>query len=260
MSSPFAAVLQRVAVPLALLLVPSRLEAQAPSAGRIVVSSDEWFLSNTGFSAQPASSRNFVANLTEWFGGQLPGDYLAYSSNFSLIGSSLRQAIEDLGHTWTVSKTVPFDVPTLLGYDGIFLASSGVPDRDVLADYVRAGGSVLLLAGTSSNAAAVANYWNPFLDDFGLTLESSVDGLCFGGCSLAINSSHFLLAGVTALYHDHGQDVLDVLPGDARNRVVAIVTGGHERFAIFDGRRPLTPSTPSPGSIGGRTTPARSFP
>jgi hypothetical protein len=225
------------------------LAAQPGSGGRIIISSDEWFLSDTGFNAQPASTNAFVANVTSWFGRGAPGrSFLAYSSNFSLTGAKLQTAVTNLGHTWTKSTSVTWDLPTLLTYDGIFLASTQVPDFQILAQYVQAGGGVYIAGGTSSNAAAVAAAWNPFLNGFGLALDASSDGLCFGGCSLSISSSHPLLAGVLSLYHDRGQDTLDLDGASPLNQVIATVSGGHERFAIYESPAPIGSCTFRNGS------------
>ena len=92
-------------------------------AGKIVLANDEWTLSNSGF-ASPNDAATFATNVAEWFNGGSPGSFLVYSSNFGLTQSSLSGTMTSAGNSWTISTAISFDLPTLLGFDGVFLAGN----------------------------------------------------------------------------------------------------------------------------------------
>ena len=58
-------------------------------AGMIVLANDEWTLSETGYSHTVSDPGVFATNVAGWFTGGSAGNFLAYSSNFGLTGSSL---------------------------------------------------------------------------------------------------------------------------------------------------------------------------
>jgi hypothetical protein len=159
--------------------------------GKIVVSNDEWPLSETGFSQAPDAA-TFARNIAAWFTGGQPGDFLVYSTNFSLtefspdpsalpVPSPLCPTLIAARHTCTVNPSLPFDLPTLQGFNGVFLAgkvNGGVPDNTVLIEYVEHGGNVYLAGGTGMpggfrDASEEAAAWNPLLNHFGLAFEGS---------------------------------------------------------------------------------------
>lgn len=187
--------------------------------GRLIVANDEWTLSNHGFAQAPATGV-FVDNITSFFAGGGSGSFLAYSQNFGLIDSALSQTMGGLGHAWTVSTAVPFDLPTLNQFDGVFVGGriNGADlDTSVLLDYVLGGGSVYLAAGAMStggyaNAAEEASAWNPFLSHFGLALESSR----YNGLTgvIPIEQQTGVFAGVEGLFQQNGQDILVTAPSD----------------------------------------------
>ena len=43
------------------------------------------------------------------------------------------------GYTWTVGTNIKFDLPTLLTFDGLFVATDLAADNQVLIDYVKPG-------------------------------------------------------------------------------------------------------------------------
>jgi hypothetical protein len=59
------------------------------------------------------------------------------------------------GHSWTVSTAVTFDLPTLLQYEGVFLAGNAV-DNQVLINYVNNGGNIYLAGGTGWGGSSPA--------------------------------------------------------------------------------------------------------
>lgn len=211
----------------ALLLI---LAAVAPSStaiadGRIVVVNDEWPLSNNGFASAPTTAQ-FALNVAAWFTGGGAGSFLVRSSNFGLTGSTLAATMTGAGHSWVVNAAASDTVAALLAYDAVFLTTQSAPDLSNLTQYVRSGGSVYLAAGTAADASA----WDLFLHNFGLDL-GSLNGL---SGNHAIAGSHPLIAGVTALYHLNGNDVVDLDPNSKSNQVIA-VAGTHGLIGVYDG-------------------------
>lgn len=124
-----------------------------------------------------------------------------------------------------------------MAYDGIFLAryASDLPSAiaaPVLTDYVNAGGNVYIAAGTGiGGSAGEAEYWNAFLNNFGLGLV----GTTYNGISgsIAISSPHAIFAGVDHLYQNNGNDVVDIDGADPKNQVL-VSQGGHGLYAVYD--------------------------
>jgi hypothetical protein len=143
-----------------------------PYPGKIVVSADEWILSNYDFDISPGAAR-FALNLASYFTGGRAGNFLVFSADFGLTGSRLAATMTEAGHTWTVSTEGELTLTRLLQYDAVFLA--GTPaDNSALIDYVRAGGNVFLEGGTALGGidkATEAARWNTFLNAFGLNFE-----------------------------------------------------------------------------------------
>lgn len=203
-------------------------------AGKIVLANDEWTLSNTGY-ASPNDPGVFATNVASWFTGGGTGSFLAYSSNFGLNQSSLATSMTSAGHAWTVSTAVTFDLATLQGYDGVFLAGDAA-DNTVLTNYVNSGGNVYLAGGTGvGGALAEANRWNPFLNAFGLGFGTTYNGV---GGNIAISSPHPIFSSVDFLYQNNGNDALDVAALDPQSQVL-ISQGGHGLYAVYESAAPV---------------------
>ena len=210
---------------------------QSSLAGRIVLTNDEWTTSNAGFSNSP-DAEIYVQNIANIFANGGAGQFHAYSTNFSLTGSALANAMTSAGHTWSVGTGITFDLSTLSLFDGIFLAGNTV-DLDVLTGYVDAGGNVYLAGGITSNAALTANNWNPFLNQFGLDFASTIS---IGASNEPISSTHPIFENVTTLYQAGGQEVFDLDPTDLRNQVLEFNTAGRGLYAIYDSTVPIPPA------------------
>lgn len=210
-------------------------------AGVIILANDEWTLSNSGFSGLNDAGV-FATNIAAEFADNQPGDFLAYSSNFGLTQNLLADAMTNAGHSWTVSTAVTFDLPTLLTYDGVFLAGNAA-DNNILTDYVNAGGNVYLAGGTGwGGAFAEANRWNPFLNNFGLAFGTFYNGV---GGSIPINSPHPIFDGVDYLYQDNGNDTLDLISNGANTEVLVSTSNGHGLYAIYDSNSNVVPEPSS---------------
>lgn len=208
-------------------------------AGKVVLANDEWTFTDVGFGAAPIPTTDFVENVTAWFSGGGAGTFHAYSTNFGLTGVSLAAAMAGAGHTYTTGFSPDFDLPTLLTFDGVFLAGPGTTiDTSVLIDYVQAGGNVYLAGGTggfSGNSSLEAAFWNPFLNAFGLSYGTSFNFV--GPGIIPIASGHPIFDGpggvVSGLYQNNGNDALDIDLLDPRGQVL-ISSGGHDLYAVFD--------------------------
>ena len=215
-------------------------------AGKIVVNHDEWTLSNTGFAnATAGNAATFATNIASFFTGGGTGSFLAYSANMGLNQSALDTAMTGAGHTWTVDPTATFDLATLLTFDGVFVGgqvSGAYPDNGVLIDYVNAGGNVYVMGGTGNGGfAAEAAGWNAFLNAFGLAYDgSNYNGV---GGTLAISSGHPIFNGVSDLYQNNGNTVIDIDLADTRGVVLE-----NGLYAVYDDGGVVSP-VPEPTTL-----------
>ena len=162
------------------------------NGGKIVVNSDEWTLSNTGFNNSKETA-TFISNLIQYFIGDKKGKFHAISTNFGLVESSLESTMIAMGHTFTKGKNIKIDLPTISNYDAIFVAGDEV-DNQVLIQYVKNGGKVYLAAGTGwGGAEAEANRWNKFLGEFNLKFSGVYNGI---SGNISPNQSHPLFKGI----------------------------------------------------------------
>lgn len=205
---------------------PCATQTARPPIGRIVVNHDEWTLSNFGFSFTPDAAQ-FARNVACWFTGGAPGDFLVYSDNFGLTGSPLAGTMTGAGHTWSVGF-VEFSLANLQQYDAIFLAGNAA-DNAVLIDYVAAGGNVYIAGGTTGHGCEQVT-WNTFLHAFGLAY-----GPCYNGIAgaLPITSDHPIFTGVTSLYQNNGNTVLELNPSNPRTAILAFF-GSNGLYGVFD--------------------------
>ncbi len=230
-----------LAMTVSLLLTPAKV-----LAGKIVLNNDEWTTSDAGFLAAGASAETFVDNLASFFlGGGGGGNFLAYSNDFSLNEPVFANTLTSAGHSLTVSTAITFDLPTLLGYDAVFLAGAPGADTGVLSDYVNAGGGVYLAGGTffGGGATGEANAWNPFLNDFGLGLA----GGAYNGVTglTPVTGVHPILSGVTNLYYNNGNSV--VLFGANPNAQIIESAGQNGLLGVYDDTNTVS-QVPEPGT------------
>jgi hypothetical protein len=163
---------------------PDGLGTRGDVSGKLVVFGDEWAVSDTAFSQDAATTTQFALNLADYFTPGVNGSFLIFSENPFAYGDAFIAALEGDGHAVDLNPPgLIFTPEGLASYDGIFLAGvlgSGATNAVVLADYIRAGGSVMVSAGTGSpfsGAAAEASAWNPLLNTFGLAFGSVYYGL-----------------------------------------------------------------------------------
>ena len=200
---------------------------------KIFINNDEWTLTNTGFAAAP-DTPTYIANLADWFTGGGTGNFLAWSSNFGLAGSTLANTMANLGHSWTVSTSEPFTVANLQNYDAVFLGGNAV-DQQVLIDYIAAGGNVYIMAGTGwGGPVNEANNWNTFLGFYGLGFRPSYNGV--GGVFSVASAAHPVFDNVSALYSNNGNTVFQTTPinADTEGIVATGAGGGGFLFGVYD--------------------------
>jgi RHS repeat-associated protein len=130
-----------------------------------------------------------------------------------------------------VGTTQPITLATLMNYDAVFLAANAA-DNQVLIDYVRAGGSVYLCAGTGfQNPAQEAVQWNAFLREFGLEYaEAGYNGI---SGFLPVGFTHYVFRGVDELFFNNGNTINKLDPYDPQSRVVHEFQGSGT-VAAFD--------------------------
>ena len=176
-------------------------------AGKIVVSNDEWWHSDTGFGRLPDDACQFAKNIAAFFTGGASGTFHAYSTNFSLTGSALPACLAEDGHTYSTGLGIPFDEQTLSSFDALFFAGNllDATQTQTLIDYVKDGGNVYIAGGTSSNAPPVAAAWNLFLNEFGVSFVGTLNGL-LGNIDVS-SGSHPIFNSVQGLYHDQGSPI-----------------------------------------------------
>jgi hypothetical protein len=209
----------RVSTVVGTALVALATASGALAAGKLVVCMDEWTLSNTGYASAPTVAA-FAANVGDLFAGDGTGNFLVYSGNFGLTGTSLASTMTGEGHTWTVSTAGPFTADGLAQYDGVFVAgvvSGAFPNNQVLIDYIEAGGNVYVCGGTgNTGAAGEAAGWNTLLNHFGLEFAPTYTM----SSTYAFASAEPLLAGVASMFFSGGNQVLDDNPADSAARVI----------------------------------------
>jgi hypothetical protein len=175
------------------------LAATTASSATIVVSADEWALSDTGYAnAGLANVDTYVQNIVAEFGPRLH----AFSTNFSYTGAQLAASMANAGATYSTGLGITFDLPTLSTFDGILLGGNYLSDAEetVLGQFVAGGGSVYIVAGTGiGGAAAEAEAWNDFLSPFDIQLIGSYVGPT-GNVAV---SGDPLFSGVSQLYQDN---------------------------------------------------------
>ncbi|UCG67998.1 MAG: hypothetical protein JSV09_09155 [Thermoplasmata archaeon] len=189
--------------------------------GKIVVNNDEWTFSETGFLTKPTDTAQFALNVANWFTDGNTGNFLAYSTNFGLTGSTLTSTMTGAGHTWTVSIAIDFSLPNLLQYDAIFLAGNAA-DNTVLIDYVNAGGNVYLAGGTGWYGPIVeAQMWNTFLNAFGLNFGEYYN-LVHVLSGIPVTSAHPIFNNVNYLYYNNGNSVSELDPSNPDTDILEI--------------------------------------
>lgn len=217
-------------------IVSFATNAFATGTGYIYADHDEWRVSDRAVErAGAANISNFALNLASALKGSSgAGNFLVYSDNDISFGSAFTNALSSAGHTITQLSSALQTLPTdLSSYDGIFLSGSqGNASSSTLTNFVNAGKGVAVFAGNSYIPDVEANRWNPFLSNFGLSFANIYNGI---QGVFSVSSSNSLFNGVTQLYHDNGNNVIKLTPGNALSSIIlSSDTGG--LAGIYNGR------------------------
>lgn len=215
----------------------SLVDAQA---GNIVIASDDWIFTNTGFSSRPVDTTNFAINVAEFLTGGTGASIHAYSSYQSLAQSSLTNALNSAGYSYTTGTDIAFDLATLSHYDALFFGSDipSAAQLDVLSEYVSNGGGLYIHGGLGhNNPGGTAAGWNDFLSQYDLAFGPSFMSL---NGAVPISSTYPLFEGVSSLYMVNGHTITG-------GGVIATTTGGAPLFAVSEIDE--VPVVPAPGAI-----------
>jgi len=223
---------------LTVVITPLLLNGLLTAQGRIIAIGDEWLLSDLAFTNQNAQSTQLALNIADYFANNQPGNFLVLSDipaipgygDRGVQGAALAAAMTAAGHTWTINASAPIALPTLGQYDGVFFAGSigsGSANATVLANYVNAGGSVLVMVGVGGGTngfpspGAEAAGWNVFLNMFGLGFGSSYFATIPNSLLNIpiVPGGHDLAQGLTTVSWGNGQLALDLEPGNPLNQV-----------------------------------------
>ena len=190
------------------------------SAGKLVVSGDDWPLSQRGFKEEPTSTNALVHNLESYFthrgSGQWlpskPGRFLIYGG----VGHDiLAERLRDDGHDVEFFHLMPAtpSLSRLCQFDGVMIRPTpplGIPpgfDPQPFIQYLQMGGNVYVEAGDPGPVDLQTKSLNGLLEPFGIKLTGSKDGVIHENVSL--DSTHPLFRGVETLHWHQGQ-VLEI--------------------------------------------------
>jgi hypothetical protein len=189
-------------------------------------------------------ARQFVLNIAACFAGGRPGNFLAYSDNFSLTSAGMANAMAAGGHTWLVSRSIDFSLPNLRQYDGIFVAGNTV-NQQVLLEYLAAGGHVYLAGGTGSIGVNDGVYWNPFLNAMGLRFATSFNGI---RGVVPITSADPIFQDVHSLYQNSGNSI-SVVDETNPNTAILEFFNGQGLYAVST----MIPDVPATSTLATST-------
>ena len=216
--------------------------ASTASAQKVVVSHDEWF---TGPGYLNANEKQFVSNVTNWFGMGGTGNILIYSNDSFLTNSTFTSYLQSLGYTVTTNASAP----SFAGYGAVFVEGNPTYNALGLGAYVRSGGNVMYIGGTGVGGASTeATYSNAFLNQFGLGLQPVYNGIN----NVNVNTSGFaaqspfgsaLFTNVASIYSNNGNDVLTTVSAPSNVERQVFYTDNE------DGVFGAASVTPEPGSL-----------
>jgi hypothetical protein len=196
-------------------------------AGYLIVDSDEWNLSQTGFTNEGISQGNlYVSNcLTYLTGGVVGGNILIYSDDFALAltAPDFLNAITIAGYSYTVmTPNGSLTLAMLSTNKAVFVGGDMLLPAEITAlkEFVCAGGGVYIAAGTG--VANEAAQWNALINPFGLNMATGYNGI-IADLTLGNNlttSGALPMTGVNSIYYKSGND-LNVICGNGVAQIVA---------------------------------------
>jgi hypothetical protein len=207
--------------------------AAIPSSGvladLVIISGDEWQVSDVAFTLNPAGTTAFATNVLNAITGKKILIYTGLGPVYE--GQNFQGLLSSSGRNVTIDHSSPFSDLLIAPYDAVFLAGaggSGVSNAPILANYVRNGRAVYLSLGTADfgGASNEAAAWNPFLNQFGL----SQGGSWFDGTPIVnipiLPGSHPLRNGVDLLTWGYGVEISKLAPENANAEIALIGSFG----------------------------------
>lgn len=180
--------------------------SSAANAGTLVVSGDEWQLSNSAYDPYYlAGTTAFANSLADVFGGTT---YLLLTGNNGIPQASLSQiAAQFTSLGKTVSYSTSFSLAVASGYDAVFHFGQIVSPTDIAA-YVNGGGGAYISLGSGQygNPVSEAAHWNPMLAQFGLIAGNS----WFTDAGFV--RANVVLGPTTSLLWGYGQSIEKLTP------------------------------------------------
>ena len=226
----------------------------AHAAGTLIAAGDEWLLTENAYTASYVGGTTaFVNNIAATFGGS---NYLVLTGNSVTGGqagvASFAGQLTSLGKTVSYSVALPAD---LSGYDAVFHIGQGLASTAGLDSYVAGGGNLYVSLGSGhyAGAAGEANFWNPFLANYGLVAGST--WFTSGGFENATVTSG--PTGVTNLLWGYGQSIEAIPSTSGVSYVRGTLVGGPQDIGLVGTSKMLvdTQAVPEPASwammIGG---------
>lgn len=183
--------------------------------GKITILTDDAILSENGF-AKTTSTKQLILNIMNWFRNQ-PSKILAYANHLSIVHDTLKNTLEEAGHTWQVAKDLNLTLSFLQKFDVLFLIDEKI-NNQLLTRYVDSGGHILLVLSTR-NVQRESRRWNEFLQSFGLKITGpkiKVNGLI----KINNDTEHQLLQDITKLFFNELTVVSALDPFDAKNTIL----------------------------------------
>ena len=232
----------------------------APGSRNIVVSNDEWMFDDSYITTN--DDLQFAKNLADFLAGP-SGNILILSDDPRLIGNTppvsgtvqhaLIETLQSAGFTVSTMNSVPSNFD---GYSAIFLGgavNNSANLNSMLTDFVNAGGGVLVEGGTSwglpGDGPIEANYWNPFLINFGLAFAPSYNGLGYDidvhNFKTQSTTGVALFAGVDFIFMSSGNDVQLADANHPNPNVEIFSNFGHGLFGVYSNRAPANTIVPA---------------
>ncbi|WP_235890484.1 PEPxxWA-CTERM sorting domain-containing protein [Sandaracinobacter neustonicus] len=218
------------------------------AAGTLVVSGDEWQLSDSAYDPDyVAGTTAFVNSLATTFGGT---NYLLLTGNVGIPQASLSKlAAQFTSLGKTVSYSATFDLATASGYDAVFHVGQYVASPADFAAYVNGGGGAYISLGSGQygNPVSEAAHWNPMLAQFGLIAGNSW-----------FTDPGFVKATVvegptTSLLWGYGQTIEKLTPESSSVSYIRATFAGSQQVRGLVGasiapKPPIVPGVPEPAS------------
>jgi autotransporter-associated beta strand protein len=226
--------------------IPIPICSHVASPGTVIVDSDEWVDSDSGF-ANEGDGAVYIQNCAAWLAGGKGTNILISSSNFGLTGANLYNTLISAGYAVTKSQpnSNPLTPAYLAPFNAVFVGGNNLSQDELTAlqQFICDGGGVYIAAGTgtitntagvSPSPAAEAEQWNALLNPFGLTLSTNYNNIQSMDLSVANSTLTVIpspvMAGVSNIYYSLGNDV-SVIGGDSAAQVVAF-SGAHGLIGV----------------------------